>query len=208
MPRNITVYFSDGTAHQYNNAPDNVTPDQIEQRIKRDYANKKIVRVDGGNKAAPTAAGQQPMGKWKSSTVRGSDIDSPGRQVYSLESNNTVDLGFPYGKTKMILHVRLENGKIDKNGGIFITSAGQFYDSNDSDIRGGTLRYKIDSAPTKRAGYTSSASGSTGTAFFTDEEQVLQDIKSGKIMKIQISYFQKGKEIFEFDIAGLPIQFN
>ena len=52
MPRNITVYFSDGTAHQYNNAPDDFTPDQVEARTKKDYPNKKIVRIDGGKKTS------------------------------------------------------------------------------------------------------------------------------------------------------------
>ena len=50
MPRNITVFFSDGTAHQYNNAPDVLTPDDIEKRTKRDYPDKKIIRIDGGKK--------------------------------------------------------------------------------------------------------------------------------------------------------------
>ena len=51
MPRNITVHFSDGTAHQYNNAPDVLTPDDIEQRTKKDYPNKKITKIDGGKKS-------------------------------------------------------------------------------------------------------------------------------------------------------------
>jgi hypothetical protein len=52
MARNITVYFSDGTAHQYNNAPDDFTPDQVEARTKKDYPNKKIVKIDGGKKTS------------------------------------------------------------------------------------------------------------------------------------------------------------
>ena len=52
MPRNITVYFSDGMAHQYNNAPDDFTPDQVEARTKKDYPNKKIVKIDGGKKTS------------------------------------------------------------------------------------------------------------------------------------------------------------
>jgi hypothetical protein len=54
MPRNITVHFSDGTAHQYNNAPDVLTPDDIEKRTKKDYPNKKITRIDGGKKNSGT----------------------------------------------------------------------------------------------------------------------------------------------------------
>ena len=52
MTRNITVHFSDGTAHQYNNAPDDFTPDQVEARTKKDYPNKKIVKIDGGKKTS------------------------------------------------------------------------------------------------------------------------------------------------------------
>ena len=55
MPRNITVYFSDGSAHQYNNAPDVLTPDDVETRTKRDYPNKKIVKIDGGTNKASTS---------------------------------------------------------------------------------------------------------------------------------------------------------
>lgn len=56
MTRNITVYFSDGTAHQYNNAPDDFTPDQVEARTKKDYPNKKITKIDGGNKSVAKPA--------------------------------------------------------------------------------------------------------------------------------------------------------
>jgi hypothetical protein len=56
MPRDITVKFSDGTSHQYNNAPDKLTPDDIEKRTKKDYPNKKIVGIDGGKKSTEPAA--------------------------------------------------------------------------------------------------------------------------------------------------------
>ena len=57
MPRNITVKFSDGTAHQYNNAPDDFTPNQVEARAKKDYPNKKIVGIDGGKKTSSWHSG-------------------------------------------------------------------------------------------------------------------------------------------------------
>jgi len=67
MPRNITVYFSDGTAHQYNNAPDEFTPDQVEARTKKDYPNKKIARIDGGKKTS----------NWDNSSTDKKDKNSP-----------------------------------------------------------------------------------------------------------------------------------
>ena len=70
MPRDITITFSDGTKHQYNNTPDSVTPDDIEKRAKKDYPNKKISNISGGKKkpagdplsADPISANARPKG--------------------------------------------------------------------------------------------------------------------------------------------------
>lgn len=51
MARNITVTFDDGTSHVYQNAPDNLTPDMVQQRAQKDF-NKNVVSLDGG-KATP-----------------------------------------------------------------------------------------------------------------------------------------------------------
>jgi hypothetical protein len=242
MPRDITITFSDGTKHQYNNTPDSVTPDDIEKRAKKDYPTKKISNISGGKKksaggplsADPISANARPKGSgeldqvkknaglsttpqsgsnknWKFDNVKGSDIDSPGRQVFSVISKNTVDLGFPYGKTKMNLHIRIANGKLDPNGGIFVTSAGQFYEAGSSSGMGeGTLKMKFDNEPAQSYAYGGSSSGSTGTAFITHlDDNFLIDLarklENSKLLKIQISYFHHGKEIFEFDISGLKL---
>jgi hypothetical protein len=142
-------------------------------------------------------------GKWKTSVVRGAEIDGPQRQLYSIDSNNVVDLGFPYGKTKLTLYIRMVNGKLDPNGGVFVTSSGQFHSGDRPDNADGTLKYKIDSTPVKQVGYQSPKDASTGYGFINNPETILKEIVNGKTMKMQISYFQKGDEIFDFDIAGL-----
>ncbi len=43
---NITVTFADGQPHTYNNVPDNITPDQIEQRAGKDFAGRKVQHID------------------------------------------------------------------------------------------------------------------------------------------------------------------
>lgn len=56
MPRNITVTFSDGSTHVYQNAPDNITPDQVTARAQKDFG-KPVKALDGGRNApAPRAA--------------------------------------------------------------------------------------------------------------------------------------------------------
>jgi len=51
MARNITVTFDDGTSHVYQNAPDNLTPDMVQQRAQKDF-NKNVVSLDGGKSAS------------------------------------------------------------------------------------------------------------------------------------------------------------
>ena len=53
MPRNITIFFDDGSGHRYENIPDTVTPDMIESRVKKDFPSKRITRIDGGKKGLP-----------------------------------------------------------------------------------------------------------------------------------------------------------
>jgi hypothetical protein len=51
MARNITITFSDGTSHTYQNAPDNLTPDMVQQRAQQDFG-KTVVSMDGGKQAS------------------------------------------------------------------------------------------------------------------------------------------------------------
>lgn len=54
MPRNITVTFDDGTKHVYQQAPDNLTPDQVSARAQQDFG-KSVASLDGGRPAAVEA---------------------------------------------------------------------------------------------------------------------------------------------------------
>ena len=58
MPRNITVTFDDGSTHVYNNAPDDVTPDQITARVAKEFAGKTVSALDGGRKPAAPSTGR------------------------------------------------------------------------------------------------------------------------------------------------------
>jgi len=62
MARNITITFSDGTSHVYQNAPDNLTPDMVQQRAQQDFG-KTVVSMDGGKQASsgiPAPRVEQP----------------------------------------------------------------------------------------------------------------------------------------------------
>ncbi|HEY8878641.1 MAG TPA: hypothetical protein VIN03_13825 [Roseateles sp.] len=55
MSRNITVTFADGSTHVYQNAPDEVTPDQVEARASKEFG-KKVTALDGGRGTATAAS--------------------------------------------------------------------------------------------------------------------------------------------------------
>ena len=68
MPRNVTVTLSNGNPHTYRNVPDNVTPDQIEQRAAKEFPGVRVVSISGGRKAQPAPERQQP---WYESALSG-----------------------------------------------------------------------------------------------------------------------------------------
>jgi len=57
---NITVTFADGTPHTYNNVPDDVTPDQIEQRAASDFQGRKVISLDRQVSAEAKQVEQKP----------------------------------------------------------------------------------------------------------------------------------------------------
>ena len=49
MPRNVTVVFGDGQTHVFADVPDNVTPDQIEERANREFPDRPVRQVIGND---------------------------------------------------------------------------------------------------------------------------------------------------------------
>ena len=50
MTRTVTLTFDDGSSHIYNNVPDEITPEQVQQRASSEFSGKSLVNIDGGNK--------------------------------------------------------------------------------------------------------------------------------------------------------------
>jgi hypothetical protein len=130
-------------------------------------------------------------------------IDDRKTDFYSVRSNNEIDLDFPYGKTRMDMVVRYNNGKLASNdGGVYLQSKGQFHDGS-GDVYGGYIRVKFDDGPVKRYRYLDPADNSTGTAFIEADQAFVSNLKKSKKIKIEIGYYQNGNQVFEFDTAGL-----
>ena len=84
MARNITVTFDDGTSHVYQNAPDNLTPDMVQERAQKDFG-KVVKSLDGGRAAAPSEVPGPRM--------TGSIVDQiPGSSVRAPAAIQTQDV--------------------------------------------------------------------------------------------------------------------
>jgi hypothetical protein len=69
VARDITVIFTDGSKHEYNNTPDNVTSSQVKDRAERDFPNKVIVHIAGTPIDQPTTASETSF--WDNPVVQG-----------------------------------------------------------------------------------------------------------------------------------------
>lgn len=69
MARNVTVTFADGSTHVYQNAPDNITPEQVSERAQREFG-KAVSSLDGGKDAKASGVAQQ-VGNLAAGAVRG-----------------------------------------------------------------------------------------------------------------------------------------
>ena len=130
MPRNITITFDDGTAHQYAGVPDNVTPEQVHQRATQEHG-KGITNIDGGN---PQQKPERSWGDVAGSAVQNL-IPSTGRVIGGVAeavmspvktARSLVDLGA--GAIQNALPESLVNAiGADKPSQEMASNVGQFY---------------------------------------------------------------------------------
>jgi hypothetical protein len=61
MPKSMSVQFEDGTSHTYDNVPDEVTQDQVNERAKQDYPDRNIAEIaEGAHPDAPQPEASEP----------------------------------------------------------------------------------------------------------------------------------------------------
>jgi len=130
MPRNVTVTFDNKTSHVYRNVPDNVTPDQIEQRTKKDYPSLRLTSISGSKKAAtpaPAPTFMEDAGNYMRGIARGVAAGDPAALLARGGTYLTDTLGLTTGANEKINAV-LNAGENTQNkmyrGGRFITELG------------------------------------------------------------------------------------
>jgi len=148
------------------------------------------------NSTAPTVQ-SEPTSKWDYSETK-DEMRGTTAKLASLQSENTVDLDFPYGEVHGQLWIRRrpEDGlnvafEVDK-GQVLCHSFTDDY-----------ISMKFDNGPIQRFRCTGSSDGSTETAFIVDEPRALAALKRAKRTIVEAEFFQKRRQQFVFETAGL-----
>lgn len=94
--RNITLTFDDGTTHQYNGVPDEVTPEQVQARAQKEFSGKAITNIDGGNAPHAKSSGGY---EFSLSNVPGNLRDLAGGLVRGASSIGSTIIA-PYDMAK------------------------------------------------------------------------------------------------------------
>ena len=130
MPRDVTVTFDNKTSHVYRNVPDNVTPDQIEQRTRKDYPSLRLASISGSKKAAtpaPAPTFMEDAGNYMRGIARGVATGDPAALLARGGTYLTDVLGLTTGANEKINAV-LNAGENTQNkmyrGGRFISELG------------------------------------------------------------------------------------
>lgn len=142
---------------------------------------------------APTPAAT----KWEYSEDR-DEMRGETTKYAVLNSDNEVDLDFPYGVQSGTLTIR--GRPQDGLNVMFSVGKGQILCSN---FRDSHLSAKFDGGGIQRFACTGTSDGSSETAFITSEAKFLAQLRKAKRTIIEAEFYQKGRQQFVFETANL-----
>lgn len=151
-----------------------------------------------GASPAPEASPPAPPSKWEYSENK-DEMRGTTTRYASLDSENEVDMEFPYGtvRGKLLVRKRPEDGL----NVIFSVEKGQVLCNG---ISGNSyVSIKFDDKPVQKFSCTDSSDGSSEHAFIEAASRALAGLKGAKRTIIEAEFFQRGRQQFTFDTAGL-----
>ncbi len=149
--------------------------------------------------AAPTSKKDKTsQPKWHYSETK-DEMRGTSSRFATVDSNNKVDMGFPYGRVygQIIVRERPSDGL----NIMFAINKGQILCHSFSDEDYVTV--KFDDNAIERYSCSSPSDGSSETAFLSNEKLFLSNLKKSRKLIVEAEFFQNGRQQFTFDIAGL-----
>ena len=109
MARNVTVYFADGSRHEYQGVPDDATPEQVAARAGREFQGKQIRHIERAP-AAEAATSDTTRNPFMGALARGAELVGSGIETLGRAGEAIGDI---IAEKAPILDTRL---MIDREG--------------------------------------------------------------------------------------------
>ncbi|KPH10860.1 hypothetical protein [Chryseobacterium sp. ERMR1:04] len=154
-------------------------------------------KKEGDAAKTETKAGEEKKDNW-TYTQDEDKMEGTKYDFAKAESTNKVELKFPYdGGITAGITLR-NNGK--ESEAMLTLSKGRFMTS----IGGNkTVKVKFDDQPAKEYTYGSPNDGSGNVIFLDNSKDFIKKIKDSKKAMLEVTFFQEGAQIFEFNTEGL-----
>lgn len=141
MPKNITVTFDDGSSHVYQNTPDTVTPDEVEQRASQEFG-KKVVSMDGGKQPEPPPPPPEPLGNLESAAKLIGGMPERMGSAMEARKKEMIDVmqapeRFPFERELQMIGKGIAGPIMDITGEAVSTGVGAVADVANPEIRRG-----------------------------------------------------------------------
>jgi hypothetical protein len=148
-------------------------------------------------KPAPTTTAPVERTKWDYSELT-DEMTGAKTKLACVESTNSLAFGFPYdGGSTGTLCLREKGSKRDA---YVYVSKGQFVCTG---YYGCPIQLKFDDGQARHFDAEESDSGDSDILFIMGYGPLLASTRKAKHLKVQAMFFQEGKRVLEFDVAGL-----
>lgn len=153
--------------------------------------------VNPDSTSPPAAAAVPKVNAWEYTTNTDKVSGKPISHAIIL-SNNKFNLDFPYqggtfGKLNIRKHPRAGRDVI------FTINKGQLI----CGVSGCQISVKFDDKPAYKVGGTEAADHSSDILFLGSYDKLVRDLKASKKMVIEVTFYQQGGKVFEFNTANL-----
>jgi hypothetical protein len=146
---------------------------------------------------APPAVPAPPAPAWRYNTTH-DEMRGATTRTATTDSENTIDLGFPYGVVhgQIIIRQRVQDGL----NIMFSVDEGQILCSSYSNNH---ISIKFDDGPIRTFGCDGPSGGGADVAFLQSEREVLRLLKGARRVIVEAEFYNAGPKQFTFNVAGL-----
>lgn len=128
-------------------------------------------------------------------------LRSQTREIATVRSKNTANIGTPYGVIGADLIVRLKDREIIEI--LISVDRGQIMNCNSFGYN--VILAKFDDHPAQSFSCSEPSDRSSNVIFVSPSEDFYQNIKEGRNLIIELTFFQGGVHQFSFNVSGLKL---